>query len=187
VHFPLEKLAGGGAPAAATQLAAGLPVAGLSALAGFSSTAAEPRAQESGLGDVAGFPAATRELASWSMSPAQEQGSDLPSGQVPMSSWSIDHVADHGVTTPAMPWVETPTGVGAPPMIELEDARGIHTRLDRVDDALSRLGSFAERTDTTDSRVLDQLVDRLYSRVRGRLRSELLVDRERAGILTDFT
>jgi hypothetical protein len=33
---------------------------------------------------------------------------------------------------------------------------------------------------------LDELSDRLYNRLRRRLRTELLVDRERAGLLTDF-
>ena len=33
---------------------------------------------------------------------------------------------------------------------------------------------------------LDELTDRIYGRMRRRLRMELLVDRERAGLLTDF-
>ena len=33
---------------------------------------------------------------------------------------------------------------------------------------------------------LDELVVRIYDRLRSRLRRELLVDRERAGLLTDF-
>ena len=33
---------------------------------------------------------------------------------------------------------------------------------------------------------LEDLTNRLYDRLRGRLRLELLVDRERAGVLTDF-
>jgi hypothetical protein len=37
-----------------------------------------------------------------------------------------------------------------------------------------------------DNAQLDELATRLYDRVRSRLRTELLVDRERAGLLTDF-
>jgi hypothetical protein len=33
---------------------------------------------------------------------------------------------------------------------------------------------------------MDDLSNRLYDRIRTRLRQELLVDRERAGLLTDF-
>jgi hypothetical protein len=33
---------------------------------------------------------------------------------------------------------------------------------------------------------LDELAGRLYDRLRSRLRQELLLDRERAGLLTDF-
>jgi hypothetical protein len=38
---------------------------------------------------------------------------------------------------------------------------------------------------TTESEM-DALAGRLYERIRGRLKSELLVDRERAGLLTDL-
>ena len=37
-----------------------------------------------------------------------------------------------------------------------------------------------------DDSDLDELVLRIYDRLRSRLRRELLVDRERAGLLTDF-
>jgi hypothetical protein len=46
----------------------------------------------------------------------------------------------------------------------------------RADDPLSRL----------DAQDLEDLTDLLYGRVRTRLRRELLIDRERAGLLTDF-
>jgi hypothetical protein len=38
----------------------------------------------------------------------------------------------------------------------------------------------------TESTDFDELATRLYERLRSRLRRELLVDRERAGLLTDF-
>jgi hypothetical protein len=38
----------------------------------------------------------------------------------------------------------------------------------------------------TDDLDLDELAGRLYDRLRSRLRMELLLDRERAGMLTDF-
>ncbi|HEY0638289.1 MAG TPA: hypothetical protein VGD67_11635, partial [Pseudonocardiaceae bacterium] len=46
-------------------------------------------------------------------------------------------------------------------------------------------GADAEHIDT-DRLDLDELAVRLYDRLRSRLRSELLVDRERAGLLSDF-
>jgi hypothetical protein len=33
---------------------------------------------------------------------------------------------------------------------------------------------------------LDEVTDRIYDRIRRKLRSELIIDRERAGLLTDF-
>jgi hypothetical protein len=33
---------------------------------------------------------------------------------------------------------------------------------------------------------IEELANRLYDRIRGRLRSELLIDRERAGFITDL-
>jgi hypothetical protein len=38
----------------------------------------------------------------------------------------------------------------------------------------------------TDDLDLDELTARLYDRIRSRLRLELLLDRERAGLLSDF-
>jgi hypothetical protein len=40
--------------------------------------------------------------------------------------------------------------------------------------------------DTRDPELLDQLSTRLYGRLRSRLRRELLDDRERVGLLTEF-
>ena len=48
-------------------------------------------------------------------------------------------------------------------------------------------GSASDEAPIAVSRLdLDELTDRLYDRLRSRLRMELLVDRERAGLLTDF-
>jgi hypothetical protein len=40
--------------------------------------------------------------------------------------------------------------------------------------------------DLDDQVELDELANRIYHRLRSRLRLELIVDRERAGLLTDF-
>jgi hypothetical protein len=47
--------------------------------------------------------------------------------------------------------------------------------------AASSLGG--HKTDETD---MDELAGKLYDRIRSRLKTELLVDRERAGFLTDL-
>ena len=49
----------------------------------------------------------------------------------------------------------------------------------------------AQHTQTVDNIVgdpyaLDELATRLYPTIRSRLRQELLIDRERAGLLADF-
>jgi predicted nucleic acid-binding protein len=52
----------------------------------------------------------------------------------------------------------------------------------------ARLSELAGRRapDLDDPVELDELAVRLYGRLRSKLRFELLVDRERAGLLTDF-
>ena len=48
-------------------------------------------------------------------------------------------------------------------------------------------GATATATPAGDSeKDMDELAGKLYDRIRGRLRTELLVDRERAGLLTDW-
>jgi len=42
------------------------------------------------------------------------------------------------------------------------------------------------RPSTSDGHDLEQLANRLYDRIRSRLDRELLVDRERAALLTDL-
>lgn len=41
-------------------------------------------------------------------------------------------------------------------------------------------------TSNNNEKDMDELAGKLYDRIRGRLRTELLVDRERAGLLTDW-
>ncbi|WP_189211484.1 eCIS core domain-containing protein [Actinokineospora fastidiosa] len=57
----------------------------------------------------------------------------------------------------------------------------------RPDDGHDRAGHGSEQEPIDLDRVdIEELTARLYERLRGRLRLELLVDRERAGLLTDF-
>ncbi|MFD9702944.1 DUF4157 domain-containing protein [Lentzea sp. NPDC059081] len=62
---------------------------------------------------------------------------------------------------------------------------------EEVDGQQVRTGDERPRTDTGRPQIdpedldLDELVDKIYSRLRGRLRRELIVDRERAGVLAD--
>ena len=51
-------------------------------------------------------------------------------------------------------------------------------------DTVTKLDS--RRPEPPTPRELDDLAHRLYGRIRGNLRRELLVDRERAGLLADL-
>jgi len=64
----------------------------------------------------------------------------------------------------------------------------LRAAVDRLTDAVAELADRPTEpaTDLTDPVTLDELTGRLYDRVRTNLRTELLVDRERAGLLTDL-
>jgi hypothetical protein len=64
----------------------------------------------------------------------------------------------------------------------------LRTAVDRLTDAVAELADRPAEpaTDLTDPTTLDELTGLLYDRVRTNLRTELLVDRERAGLLTDL-
>lgn len=66
------------------------------------------------------------------------------------------------------------------------DTAELHESVTRLDSALAELRDSAGDHDLADPHVLDDLATRLYGRLRSRLRTELLVDRERSGMLTDF-
>ena len=78
-----------------------------------------------------------------------------------------------------------PESVQAGPDPEVHRLRAA---VDRLTDAVAELADrpVEPATDLTDPATLDELTGRLYDRVRTNLRTELLVDRERAGLLTDL-
>ena len=61
------------------------------------------------------------------------------------------------------------------------------TTLRRLDEAVNLLRERESEPapDLDDPRTLDELAGKLYRYVRSRLRAELIVDRERAGLLAD--
>jgi hypothetical protein len=83
---------------------------------------------------------------------------------------------------------ETPSGPGAG-----RPEGSSRPALDEIDEAT--LARLAERigarlvvspVDTRSPELLDQLAFRLYGRLRSRMRRELISDRERVGLLTEF-
>ena len=95
-----------------------------------------------------------------------------------LPAWHEDHsVAEvPSVTEEAVPEVVT----GA-----IADA---HTAIAELRTHAAELAELADRrhVDLDDPVDLDELATRLYGRLRSKLRLELIVDRERAGLLTDF-
>jgi len=63
-----------------------------------------------------------------------------------------------------------------------------HTAIAELRTHAAELAELADRrhVDLDDPVDLDELATRLYGRLRSKLRLELIVDRERAGLLTDF-
>jgi hypothetical protein len=69
-----------------------------------------------------------------------------------------------------------------------EATAGVHDEIADLKAHLAELAELADRrhVDLDDPVELDELATRLYGRLRSKLRLELIVDRERAGLLTDF-
>jgi hypothetical protein len=89
-----------------------------------------------------------------------------------LSSWSLA-----GVIAPE----RTPRST--PDIAELRDAlAGLRQSVTELADRRPP----APETNLDDHATLDDLAGKLFGRIRSRLRRELLVDRERAGRLTDF-
>jgi hypothetical protein len=65
----------------------------------------------------------------------------------------------------------------------MPDLTGVRDQLSTMEQELAQVR--AQAFDPADHGSLDDLAARLYDRLRGRLRAELLVDRERAGTLAD--
>ncbi|HZC72426.1 MAG TPA: hypothetical protein VE442_17145 [Jatrophihabitans sp.] len=82
----------------------------------------------------------------------------------------------------------TATAVGVAAGAQLADARHAaeHSVNVETDSAATNRTPHGLPAISTDRIDMDQLTARLYERLRSRLRTELLIDRERAGLLTDF-
>jgi hypothetical protein len=104
-------------------------------------------------------------------------------GDVLSSPWGIDigplDPADAGTNSQA-------TGAGAGPGAQPGAAGTGHVGPAVHTDPSRPLSVTGRPQIDTDDLDLDELAGRLYDRLRSRLRMELLLDRERAGLLTDF-
>jgi hypothetical protein len=74
-----------------------------------------------------------------------------------------------------------------PALVGEQDLTGIRDRIAELADAVGELSArHADRPDLSDPDAFTDLADRIYRNVRNGLRQELLVDRERTGLLTDL-
>jgi hypothetical protein len=94
-------------------------------------------------------------------------------------------------TTPeptAPPSEQATLAAGALAGAQVADARNAaeHTNDLETDSGITNTTSSGHPAISVDRIDMDDLTTRLYERLRSRLRMELLVDRERAGLLTDF-
>lgn len=100
--------------------------------------------------------------------------------------------AGSGVADPPLTWSEPLPGNRAeefsPAASQESDVHRLREEVVKLSKAVAGIaGSSAKPVaDPTDEDKLEELADRLYDRVRTNLRTELLVDRERAGLLTDL-
>ncbi|MGC4941088.1 eCIS core domain-containing protein [Kribbella sp. DT2] len=109
---------------------------------------------------------AAPEVASWTSSPGPRSSSGSPSA---VSEWRLH---DSPVEPPA------------------STDRAVLDRLDRLEGAVEHLRALDHDGDELvvrldDPRTLSRLAERLYANLRHRLRGELLIDRERHGVLAD--
>ena len=118
-----------------------------------------------------------------------------PDPVAPPQAWT----PSTGFTTPAepphpvnRPTVDTPPHSApahqpgpAPAQSPVDNTPELDQRFATVNAALAELRQRAPAPDLDDPRTLDALAARLYRFVRTRLRAELVVDRERAGVLAD--
>jgi len=104
--------------------------------------------------------------------PAQE-----PTQVTKLASWAApDAEAWSPEPRPPLPLENRPSA----------DLTGVRDQLSTMEQELAELRQACARAfNPADRRSLDDLAARLYNRLRGRLRAELLVDRERAGTLAD--
>jgi uncharacterized protein DUF4157 len=99
-------------------------------------------------------------------------------GQPAPEVTQVTKVASWAVPEPEA-WIPRPE----PPAQPMPDLTGMRDQLSTMELELAEVR--AQAFDPADRRSLDDLAVRLYDRLRGRLRAELLVDRERAGTLAD--
>lgn len=96
------------------------------------------------------------------------------------------------------PTIEQPSdnsGPGQPEQVQRaepttsneSDLTEVLGRLEGLDTQVAALRSQPPAFDPEDARVLDRLAGRLYRYIRSRLRAELIVDRERSGLLADLS
>lgn len=150
-------------------------------------------------GSMTGVPtlqrADTATLSASGATPAMAGDREMPDHSVvpvaPVVSadgWSVPIDASHGHT---VSW-SNDRRPGEPEGGQQPEPNALHAAVARIDDLEHELADVRNRIDGRPSSSvdthyeLDQLAERLYRFVRARLRGELIVDRERAGVLTDF-
>jgi hypothetical protein len=116
------------------------------------------------------------------------------------TSWSLD--TGFGATTSASPAAPPPSGPPAPAEVPVPTSSprapapatapgALAAAFQQIADLQASVGELRERRtahqrDRGDSIDVGDLAARLYQHIRSRLRAELIVDRERAGVLADF-
>jgi hypothetical protein len=130
--------------------------------------------------------------------PVQRAGEDDSVSSVDLAALLSATPADE--TTPVRPAtvdVSAPRSIGAaagpvvvttPPVVEtaidLAAVDVLRGRVDQLANTVEELGANAQQPN--DRRQFDDLARRLYHRIRDNLRQELIIDRERAGLLSDL-
>jgi hypothetical protein len=82
------------------------------------------------------------------------------------------------------PWPGEGEATMAPAEVQREASAGAAVADAPSQGAIQTTAMAATSSDT--DKDMDELAGKLYDRIRGKLRTELLVDRERAGLLTDW-
>jgi len=131
-------------------------------------------------------------LASRTVTRAQPDSASLPPGQAEAARAAMPlappviiqrSAADPSAESPA--WPAEP-GASLQRAVPVDEAPAESAPPPAAAGAAATSSGSSAGSATTAETDLDQLAGRLYDRIRSRLRSELLVDRERAGVLTDW-
>jgi hypothetical protein len=107
--------------------------------------------------------------------------SDVPASDVPAPDFATPGLAVRGLWPAELDEYQLPKAIGDDVLVRLERVEGVVADLQDDEDQAEEL--FARFTEPG---MLGRLVERVYPVLRQRLRAELLIDRERRGVLADL-